>query len=123
AYAFETRYYPGIPRLSLHPITDEAFTIAALPFVPLPVLHLKLPVFGYRIGDFSYITDANFIPQSTMDKLQGTRTLVLNALQKESRTSHINQDAALEIVAMARPATPSLTRVSHKMCLAAKVGF
>lgn len=81
-YAFQNKY-PGTPRLEPHQIANEPFEVLGLPIQPIEVLHHKLPVFGYRLGDFTYITDANTIPDREMGKIAGTKVLVLNALQKE----------------------------------------
>src|SRR5687767_4365629 len=90
AYAFAKEYYPGIPRLSLNQIDGTAFTVNGVAVTPLPVMHMQLPVLGFRIDNFSYITDANFIPSDTIEKLTGTEVLVLNALQREQHISHFN---------------------------------
>jgi phosphoribosyl 1,2-cyclic phosphate phosphodiesterase len=121
AYAFAKEYYPGIPRLTLHLIDQEQFTVAGVPFIPLPVLHLKLPVLGFRIGNFSYITDSNFIPDETLARLEGTETLVLNALQREPHISHFNLKEALEIVKIIKPQKAYFTHISHKLGLHAAV--
>lgn len=121
AYAFVKEYYPGIPRLSLHEIRDEAFRINGVSFLPLPVMHLKMPVLGFRIANFSYITDANYIPPETMARLDGTEVLVLNALQREQHISHFNLEEALEMVAKVGPKKTYFTHVSHKLGLHADV--
>jgi len=121
AYAFAKEYYPGIPRLSLNTINGERFTVNGISFLPLPVMHLHLPVLGFRIENFSYITDAKFIPPETVEKLKGTEILVLNALQKEEHISHFNLSEALEMVETIRPRLTYFTHVSHKMGLHADV--
>ncbi len=115
AYAFADVYYPGIPRLALNRIDDSPFSIGDIFITPLPVMHLKLPVLGFRIGDFSYITDANFIPDHTIAKLKGTKTLVLNALQREPHISHFNLSEAVEIVKQLKPERTFFTHISHKL--------
>lgn len=114
AYAFAAQYYPGIPRLTLN-LIDGPFSINGTRITPLPVMHLKLPVLGFRFGNFSYITDANFIPDKTMELLEGTETLVLNALQREAHISHFNLDQALTAIEKIRPARTFLTHISHKL--------
>lgn len=121
AYAFGKEYYPGIPRLSLHEISDEPFHVNSISFLPLPVMHLKMPVHGFRIANFSYITDANYIPPDTIARLEGTEVLVLNALQREQHISHFNLSEALEMVARIRPKKTYFTHVSHKLGLHADV--
>lgn len=121
AYAFATEYYPGIPRLSLFPIAEDDFSINGLDVTPLPVMHLRLPVLGFRIGDFSYVTDANFIPDETKEKMKGTRTLVLNALQREAHISHFNLEQALRVVEELNAERAYFTHISHKLGLHADV--
>lgn len=121
AYAFAPKYYPGIPRLSLSEINGEAFDVNGVTFTPLPVLHLHMPVLGFRIQNFSYITDAKFIPPETIDKLKGTEVLVLNALQREQHISHLNLAEALEMVKTIDPQHTYFTHISHKLGLHADV--
>ena len=80
-----------------------------------------MPVLGFRIDNFSYITDANFIPAETIEKLQGTETLVLNALQREQHISHFNLTEALEMVETIKPRNAYFTHISHKLGLHADV--
>ena len=121
AYAFVKESYPGIPRLNLNTIDGQPFTVNGISFTPLPVMHLHLPVFGFRVGNFSYITDANFIPRETLERLKGTEILVLNALQREQHISHFNLSEALEVVDEIRPQQTFFTHISHKMGMHADV--
>lgn len=121
AYAFGKEQHPGLPRLSLHPIDETGFEVKGISFLPLPVMHLHMPVLGYRVGNFSYITDANFIPPATIEKLKGTEILVLNALQREQHISHFNLSEALDMVAEISPRLTYFTHLSHKMGLHADV--
>jgi phosphoribosyl 1,2-cyclic phosphate phosphodiesterase len=121
AYAFAKEYYPGIPRLTLNEIDVNTFIVNDIRVMPLPVMHLKLPVLGFRIGNFSYITDANFIPDETIEKLQGTETLVLNALQRAAHISHFNLQQALDMADKIRPKQTYLTHISHKLGMHADV--
>jgi phosphoribosyl 1,2-cyclic phosphate phosphodiesterase len=117
AYAFHPKAYPGLPRLTLNEINESPFSINGTPILPLPVMHLKLPVFGYRFGNFSYITDANYISDDTLARLKGTDVLVLNALQRETHVSHFNLDEALQMVEIIAPRQTYLTHISHKLGL------
>ncbi|OZI06430.1 hypothetical protein BWI93_19855 [Siphonobacter sp. BAB-5385] len=122
AYAFAEHKYPGTPRLQLHPIENKPFEILGLQLTPIEVMHHKLPVFGYRIGDFSYITDANFIAESELDKLRNSKVLVINALHKGPRhLSHFVLPEALEIIEKLKPEVAYLTHISHSMGLHAQV--
>ncbi len=121
AYAFAKQYYPGIPRLTLNTIDEKEFDVNGISFLPLPVMHLNMPVLGFRINNFSYITDAKFIPAETLEKLQGTETLVLNALQREQHISHFNLTEALKMVEIIKPVHTYFTHISHKLGLHAEV--
>ena len=121
AYAFEAIKHPGLPRLALHLIDDKKFSVNGVSVMPLPVLHHKMPVTGFRIGNFSYITDANFIPENTLERLRGTEVLVLNALQRESHISHFNLEEALRQVDIIKPAKTFFIHMSHKLGLHAEV--
>ncbi len=115
-YAFENKY-PGIPQLEIHEITNEKFRIDGLSITPIEVIHHKLPVFGFRIMDFTYITDANSIPTKEMDKIHGTKTLVINALQKDDHLSHFTLMEALKVIEIIKPKMAYLTHISHNMGL------
>lgn len=115
AYIFTNETYPGIPRLQLHQIHSVPFMVGELEFIPFEVLHLNLPVLGFRIGDFCYITDANFIPEAAEKHIYGARTLVINALRKEKHVSHFTLDEALELIEKYRPENAYLTHISHQL--------
>ena len=117
AYAFTKDAYPGLPRITLNQIDERPFAVNGVPITPLPVLHLRLPVLGFRFGNFSYITDANIIPEETLGRLKGTEVLVLNALQIESHVSHFNLSEALDMIDRIKPAKAYLTHISHKLGL------
>jgi phosphoribosyl 1,2-cyclic phosphate phosphodiesterase len=121
AYIFGPDNYPGLPKLDLRVITEKSFFLKNIEVIPLPVMHLRLPVTGFRIGNFSYITDANHIPEETHEKLKGTKVLVLNALQKEQHISHFNLKEAVDVVQKINPAMAYFTHISHKMGLHASV--
>jgi phosphoribosyl 1,2-cyclic phosphate phosphodiesterase len=116
-YAFASQKYPGIPQLQLNSIDSKPFVIGKTTVTPLPVLHLKLPVLGFRIGNFSYVTDANFIPEQTYELLKGTEVMVLNALQKEKHISHFNLDEALEVARKIGARQTYFTHIAHKLGL------
>jgi len=121
AYAFSKENYPGIPRLLLNLIDNEPFSVDGVDIMPLEVLHLKMPVLGFRFENFSYITDANFIPDETLEKLKGTEVLVLNALQRNPHISHFNLDEALAMVEKIKPTQTYFTHISHNLGLHADV--
>ncbi|WP_333820365.1 MBL fold metallo-hydrolase [Ohtaekwangia sp.] len=121
AYAFEKNAPLGLPRLNLHEIDAKPFSIQGIEIIPLPVMHLRMPVLGFRFGNFSYITDANFIPDETLERLKGTEILVLNALQHERHVSHFNLTEALAIAEKINPGKTYLLHMSHKLGLHAAV--
>ena len=116
-YAFAEHKYPGVPNLNLNVIQNKNFMIRDIPITPIEVLHYKLPVFGYRIGDFSYITDANFISESEKKKLKGSKVLVLNALRKSEHISHFTLDQAVAIAQEIGAEQTYLIHMSHQMGL------
>ena len=115
-YVFESKY-PGIPQLEIHQINSNPFKIENVLITPISVLHHKLPVFGFRIKDFTYITDANTIPDKEFNKILGTKILVLNALQKDNHISHFTLDEALNVIDIIQPEKAYLTHISHNMGL------
>ncbi len=115
-YIFSEAKYPGIPRLELHEIRDhEQFRVAGIDIIPISVMHFKLPVFGFRIGDFSYITDAKTISEDERKKLMGSKVLVINALQKENHVSHLTFDEAIELAQAIGAEKTYLTHISHRL--------
>jgi phosphoribosyl 1,2-cyclic phosphate phosphodiesterase len=114
-YIFAPHNYPGIPRVTLHTIENKPFEIEGIKIVPILVYHYKLPVFGFRFGDFTYITDANFIPDEEIEKIKGSKVLVINALRFEKHVSHFNLKEALEITKAISPVQAYITHISHQL--------
>ena len=108
-YAFETEKYPGVPQLNLVTIDKEPFEVKGLVLQPIELMHYKMPVRGFRIGDFAYITDANYISQEEKNKLKGVKTLVINALRKIEHISHFSLPQALDIIEEINPDQAYLT--------------
>jgi len=121
AYIFSEKKYPGVPSIQVHEIDNKPFQIEGIPFLPIEALHYKLPVFGFRVGDFTYITDANFIAEEELEKAKGSQILVLNALQKTDHISHFTLAQALEIIERLQPEKAYLTHLSHRMGTHAQV--
>jgi phosphoribosyl 1,2-cyclic phosphate phosphodiesterase len=115
AYAFAEKRYPGIPIITMNEIENQPFEVEGVLVRPIDVLHFKLPVFGFRIGDFSYITDINFISEQELEKVKGSKVVVLGALQKTSHLSHYTLEQALAVLEKLQPNTAYLTHMSHKM--------
>ncbi len=115
AYSFADKKYPGAPQINLHELTNEPFEIKGIKIIPIQVYHYKLPVFGFRIGDFSYITDANYISEEEKEKLHGTKFLVINALRKQKHISHYSLSESLELIKELSPRRAYITHISHQM--------
>lgn len=114
-YVFENSGYPGIPKIELKELKNEEIIIDGIKVIPLLVYHYKLPVFGFRIGDFSYITDANRIPDETAEKIKGSKVIVLNALRREKHISHFTLDEAVEVINKFNPEIAYFTHISHQL--------
>ena len=114
-YAFAENKYPGTPELDIHEIHNEAFTINGVELLPIEGFHHKLPVFGYRIGDFTYITDVKYIPPKELRKVKGSKVIVLNALRKEEHLSHFSLSEAINLVYKLAPEKAYFTHLSHSM--------
>jgi len=112
-YAFAEYKYPGVPSLSLHTIEDDLFNIGEIHLLPINVWHYKMPVKGFRIKNFTYITDANRIEETELDKIRGSETIVLNALRKTDHISHFNLSEAVELLKQLKPKKAYLTHISH----------
>lgn len=115
AYAFADKKYPGIPELELNEITLDPFTIGDIPVIPVQVWHLKMPVYGYRFADFTYITDANRIEEGEKEKIRGSKILVVNALRKEKHISHYNLQEAIDLVQELKIPEAYFTHISHQL--------
>lgn len=113
SYVFVEKPYPGSPMMNVQEITEQAFEYKGITIQPLRVKHLTLPIFGYRIGQFAYITDASFIPEETMNLLEGVECLVINALRFEEHYSHFCVPQAIEIIKKINPKQAYLTHCSH----------
>ncbi len=114
-YIFNNQNYPGLPRIIMNSIENESFKIENVEFTPILVHHYKLPVFGYRVGDFTYITDAKTIDETELDKIKGSKVLVINALQHEQHISHLTFDEAIELAEKIGAETTYFTHISHKL--------
>lgn len=116
-YIFFDEKYPGIPEINLHTIGQEKFSIQGVQFTPVQVKHYKMPVLGFRVGDFTYITDANHIPEEEKKKIKGSKVLVLNALRREAHISHFTLDQAIELARELKAETTYFTHISHHLGL------
>jgi phosphoribosyl 1,2-cyclic phosphate phosphodiesterase len=115
AYAFADKKYPGVPELDLNSIDLEPFSIGDIPITPIQVWHLKMPVYGFRFGKFTYITDANRIEEAEKEKIKGSEVLVINALRKEKHISHYNLEEAIALVQELKIPAAYFTHISHQL--------
>ncbi len=121
AYIFSGNRYPGVPQVEAIEIDDSEFVIGGVQITPIPVMHYKLPVLGFRIKDFTYITDANYISEESLALIEGTDTLILNALQKESHISHFTLAEAVAMAQKIGARKTYFTHISHRLGLHSKV--
>ena len=113
-YVFQTNY-PGIPQMNLHEIENKPFTVSGIKIIPVEGIHYKMSVFGFRIDDFIYITDMNYISDIELNKMRNAKILVINALRKEKHISHFTLSEALKIIEKVKPEKAYLTHISHTM--------
>jgi phosphoribosyl 1,2-cyclic phosphate phosphodiesterase len=117
-YAFTDNPYPGVPKMNLNTVNDKTlFRVGDIEIIPIRVLHYKLPVLGFRIDSLVYITDANRIEPSEMQKIYGCTVLVINALRRKTHISHFTLSQALEISRKSAARQTYLTHISHQMGL------
>ena len=116
-YAFGESLHGGLPKVNINKLgafeEENGFSINDVEFTLLPVKHSNMEVYGYRVGDFAYITDVNYIPEKTFDKLKGVKVLVISALRKVSHPSHFTLNEVLEVVQRIKPDATFLTHLSH----------
>ena len=118
SYIFGNDPYPGAPQINLVQVSnDKPFHIDDIEILPVEILHWNLHILGYRIGKFTYITDASAITDEELEKIKGTEVLVLNALRKDPHVSHFSLSEALEVIEKIQPKTAYLTHIGHLMGL------
>ena len=113
AYVFEANKYPGAPGAVIHEIENKPFEVEGVNVLPIEVLHMNLPVFGFRINDLTYITDAKTISVKEKQKIKGSKVLILNCLRIEEHYSHFNLEEALSLVEELKPEQAYFTHISH----------
>lgn len=122
-YAFTAFRYPGVPEMNIHVIDEDPFWIDNIKVIPVTVMHYKLPVSAFRIDNFAYVTDANFISEKNMKKLEGVEYMVINALRKEIHLSHFTLDQALLVVKRLNVKQAYITHIGHQMGLHEEVSL
>lgn len=120
-YAFGENRYPGAPELTVNRISNEPFEAAGIQIIPIQAMHAEMPVLGFRIGDFTYLTDANYISDQDLEKALGSKVFVINALRNEKHYSHFSLSEALKIIEKVNPGKAYLTHISHKLGIHSKV--
>ena len=116
-YVFSAYKYPGVPEIKVHNIKNEPFIINGVELMPIEGLHYKLPVFGYRIKDFVYLTDVSFVSEREKEKMKGAEVIVLDALRKTPHISHFTMEQAVELLEELKPKQGYLIHISHLMGL------
>ena len=112
-YIFDkTNNYPGVPNVNTIEIYGN-FDLHNKTIIPIEVMHASLPIIGFRIDNFAYITDASYINEENLDKLKNLKVLILNALRTEKHYSHFSLQEAIEISKLLRPEKTYLTHISH----------
>jgi phosphoribosyl 1,2-cyclic phosphate phosphodiesterase len=115
AYIFADLDYPGIPKIQLHTINDDEFAVGDMQIQPINVLHYKLPVKAFRIGNFTYITDANFISEEEKAKIKGSEVVVINALRRNEHISHFTFQEAIDLANELKAKKTYFTHISHQL--------
>ena len=117
SYAFKDKPYPGVPRINLNTINEAPFSIGDVEIIPIRGQHMHLPVLGFRIGNFSYLTDFNHIPASSLEKIKGSEVVVINGVRKEPHVSHFSLDEAVNVLKSIHPTKGYITHISHQLGL------
>tara|TARA_B100000886_G_C20327476_1_gene450892 strand:- start:10 stop:774 length:765 start_codon:yes stop_codon:yes gene_type:complete len=113
-YVFNNNKYPGVPEVNIHQInSNNTFNLDGNLFIPIRVMHYKLPVLGFRVNDLTYLTDAKTISRKEIEKIKGTRVLVVNALRISEHISHFNLEEALNFIKEIKPEVAYLSHISH----------
>ncbi len=121
AYIFSDDKYPGIPEVDLFTVTDEPIIIKDMTLLPIDVVHFKMPVKAYRINNFTYITDANYISEEEKEKIKGSEIIVINALRREPHLSHFTFSEAINLMEELKPKKAYFTHISHQLGLHTEV--
>lgn len=121
-YCFKEHPYPGVPQFIMNPISAyQPFCIKGVEITPLRIMHYKLPILGFKIGNLAYITDAKDIPQETIERIKGIDVLIINALRIEPHMSHMSLQECLNVVSIVKPGHTYLIHLSHDMGLHSEV--
>ncbi len=116
-YVFSNNNYPGVPKVSINTITNKPFKIKDTFIMPIQAKHYLMPIFGFRIKDFVYLTDVSFISEKEKEKMKDADLIILDALRKKEHISHFNLNQALALLDELKPKKALLTHISHYMGL------
>ncbi|MCQ2974514.1 MAG: MBL fold metallo-hydrolase [Bacteroidales bacterium] len=114
-YCFKEPKYPGVPNIKLFTVGDQPFYFDDVKIIPIKALHYKMPILGFRINNFTYLTDASFLEESEINKIIGSDVFVINALRKKEHLSHFTLAQALDIIKIVNPKQAYLTHIGHQM--------
>ena len=117
AYIFTEDKYPGVPEIDLYNVEDSPIKIKDIELLPIDVIHYRLPIKGYRINDFTYITDANYISEQEKNKIKGSKIIVINSLRKQEHVSHFTFQQAIDLMLELQPEKAYFTHISHQLGL------
>lgn len=121
SYIFSNSKYPGVPKVDVNIINNETFKISSTEITPISAIHYKLPVFGFRIKDFIYLTDLSFISEKEKNKMFNAEVIILDSLRKEPHISHLCLQESIDLLKELKPRKAYLTHISHLMGLNSKV--
>lgn len=122
-YCFGENRYMGVPDIEIHTICERhSFRVGHTEVIPIRVMHYKLPIVGFRIQDFAYLTDVKYLPEKELSKLVNLDVLVMSALRKEIHMSHQTLDEAIELSQTIRAKRTFFTHMSHQIGLHAEIG-
>lgn len=116
-YVFADDKYPGIPEINLHNIENKPFSIFNIPIIPIEMMHYKLPVLGFRIGDFTYMSDVNYISEIEKEKIKGSKVIIIDGLRHNKHISHFTLEEAVELMNEIQPEKAYITHISHQLGL------
>jgi phosphoribosyl 1,2-cyclic phosphate phosphodiesterase len=116
AYIFEPpkQRGGGLPQLSLFRIAGS-FSLGGMEIVPVPVFHGVLPVLGFRVGSFAYLTDCNRVPDESVALLAGVRTLIIDALRHRPHSTHFSVSEATDMAARIGATRTYFTHICHDL--------
>jgi len=115
AYIFAEEKYPGIPQIELKKIDTQTIDVNGIKIIPIEVMHHKMSVKAFRIGNFTYITDANYISEEEKEKIKGSEVIVVNALRRNHHISHFTFEEAIELMEELKPKHAYFTHISHQL--------